>query len=370
MKEQTAVNIDARMLGFSGIGVYLENLIGEMAVQTSQLTFNLYGNIEKLSAFSQPNIVNRRLDAPIYGVKEQLVINRAFAGAQGFLLHSPHYNIPLLYRGKLVVTIHDLIHLKFPQYLPNKLAYAYARMMIGSAVKKADKVIAVSENTKRDIIDWFSVCPNKVEVIYNGFAESFCSHVLPEQVHDLKARLGISKPYILYVGNVRPHKNIQRLIQAFVQLDSRLGNEFQLVIAGDISKGFNPYIDGKRLGDAQDIIMTGWLSQSDLPVLYKGAALFVFPSLYEGFGFPPLEAMACGIPVVASNVSSIPEVVGEAAVLADPYDAEALSQAMEKVMTNEALRETLIDEGYRQIKKFSWSQTAGKVLRLYDEVLS
>ncbi|MFZ5639499.1 MAG: glycosyltransferase family 4 protein [Bacillota bacterium] len=370
MKQRHVIDIDARMLGFSGIGVYLENLVREMAVQSTQYTFNLFGNLAKLTLFSEPNIIKNSLDAPVYGLKEQLVINRVFAKTDSSLLHCPHYNIPLLYKGKLVVTVHDLIHLKFPQYLPNKTAYLYARLMIGSAVKKADKVIAVSENTKRDIVDWFSVNPDKVEVIYNGFAGNSCSGVSPEEAQKIRAGLGINKPYILYVGNVRPHKNIQRLIGAFIQLESRFGNEFQLVIAGDIRKDFNPFfIDGQKM-NSSNIILTGWLPRRDLTGLYEGAGLFVFPSLYEGFGFPPLEAMACGVPVVASNVSSIPEVVGEAAIMADPYDIEDLSQAMEKGLTDEPVRAALVEKGYRQVTKFSWRQTAGRVLRLYDEVLN
>jgi glycosyltransferase involved in cell wall biosynthesis len=302
---------------------------------------------------------------------EQLTIPWALRRERVDLFHAPHYVLPPLVRCRSVVTIHDCIHLMFPQYLPNRLALAYARASIAMASKRATRVLTVSESSKRDILRFVDVPADKIDVIYNAFDERFGVEPRDEDVHRVRERYQLHDPFVLYVGNVKPHKNLGRLIDAFHLVHTRGLDHLKLVLIGDdISKyaALRRAVHHHQLHKYVRLI--GYLPEDTLAVMYRLASVFVFPSLYEGFGLPPLEAMASGTPVVTSNVSSLPEVVGNGALLVDPYDPSAIADGMYAVLTDEALRRDLTQRGLARAKQFSWEASVRRVREIYQQVLA
>jgi glycosyltransferase involved in cell wall biosynthesis len=268
-----------------------------------------------------------------------------------------------------VVTIHDCIHLRFPQYLPKRGALAYARAQMGAAASRSNRILTVSEASKRDILEFFKVAPEKITVIYNGIDERFATEPPADKMRAVEERYQLQGEFALYVGNVKPHKNVERLLDAFHLVRQSGLHDLKLVVIGDdISKYAALRRAVHRYNLHKYVRFLGFLPDETLAVVYRLAAVFVFPSLYEGFGLPPLEAMACGTPVVTSNVSSLPEVVGDAALLVDPYSAEAIADAMRRVLTDTSLRSDLRARGLARAGEFSWEQSARRVREIYDEV--
>jgi glycosyltransferase involved in cell wall biosynthesis len=267
------------------------------------------------------------------------------------------------------VTIHDCIHLRFPQYLPHKGAHAYARIFLWTATHQADRIITVSEASKRDILQYFRIPPEKIEVIYNGIDDRFWTSPSEEAIGRVRERYQLTDPFVLYAGNIKPHKNLDRLIEAFHQLRTEGFDQLKLLIIGDeVSKYATLRRAVHRYKLHKHVRFFGFVPDHTLAALYRLANVFVFPSLYEGFGLPPLEAMASGTPVVTSNVSSLPEVVGDAAVLIDPHDPEAIADGIRRVLTDATLREQLRAKGFARAKEFSWVRSAERVRAIYAEV--
>jgi len=343
------IAVDARMINMSGIGTYIQNL---MKNDCYDIALGRKEEIEKIS-----NKVDAiEFDAPIYGIKEQLKFPyRKLKKEKPDVLHVPHYNVPIFYRGKMVVTIHDLTHLLFPEFLPNKFAYFYAKLMIWIALKKANKIITVSQNTKNDILKMFKVNPDKIEVIYNGVGEEFVKKD-KENIKYLYKKFNIpqNKKIIMYVGNLKPHKNLERLLEAYSEIKNR--EETCLVLVGKAFSKYNVLEDKeKRLGIGKQAIHTGIVTQEELVDLYNLADLFVFPSLYEGFGIPVLEALACGTPVICSNTSSLPEVAGNNAMYINPTDVEDIRDKLDFANGNMKCKD------YSEwIKKFDWKDISKK----------
>jgi len=368
------IAIDARKWRDYGIGTYVRNLLRHLArldqatdyvVLCHQRDRNVAG---ELGANFQAVI-----DAsPGYSIREQVTIPLDLRRERIKLFHTPHYVLPPLTPCRSVVTIHDCIHLRFPQYLPNRLAYAYARTSMWVATHRSSRVLTVSEASKRDILEYFHIPESKIDVIYNGIDERFWSPPDPEDSDRIRERYQLDGRFVLYAGNIKPHKNLERLIDAFHTLRNSQGfDDVKLLIIGDeISK----YATLRRAVHKhklhKHVRFFGFVSNQTLAVLYRLAAVFVFPSLYEGFGLPPLEAMASGTPVITSNVSSLPEVVGDAALLIDPYQPDAIASAMERVLNDAGLRDDLRARGLRRAREFSWDHTARRVRAIYDEVLA
>src|SRR6185295_14040595 len=305
-----------------------------------------------------------------YSVAEQVRVPWALKRERVDLFHAPHYVLPPLVQCKAVVTIHDCIHLMFPQYLPNRLAHSYARMSIAMAAKRATRVLTVSQSSKRDILKFVDVPSDKIDVIYNAYDERFGIEPREEDVVRVRERYQLHGEFVLYAGNVKPHKNLARLIEAFHHVRNRGLDHLKLVLIGDdISK----YAALRRAVHQHQlhkyVRFLGYLPEETLAVMYRLAAVFVFPSLYEGFGLPPLEAMASGTPVVTSNVSSLPEVAGDAAVLVDPYDPVAIADAVYSVLTNDGLQRELRVKGPIRAKQFSWEASVRRVRDIYGGVL-
>jgi glycosyltransferase involved in cell wall biosynthesis len=366
------IALDARKLRDFGIGTYIRNVLVELARLDHDTEYILLCKPEDVDVVPAlgPNFRIVPEKARLYSIAEQIRVPLALARERVQLLHEPHYTLPPATRCRSVVTIHDCIHLMFPRDLPNRLAYAYARGSIWSAARQADRVMTVSEASKRDILHFVDVPPEKVSVIYNAIDERFLRPADEAAMERVRQRWQLNHPFVLYVGNIKPHKNVERLIDAFGRARAGGLEELRLVIVGeDISKypALRQAVHRHRLD--KQVRFLGFQPYETLASIYRLARAFVFPSLYEGFGLPPLEAMACGTPVVTSNVSSLPEVAGGAALLVDPHDPDAIAEAMRRAVTDEALRATLIAKGSARVRDFSWSQSVRAIHQIYKEVL-
>jgi glycosyltransferase involved in cell wall biosynthesis len=366
------IAIDARKLHDFGIGTYIRNLLRGLAKIDKTTDYVLLCNPEDSAVAGElgPNFHAVPERAGHYSITEQISIPLAVKRAHVDLFHAPHYVLPALTPGPAVVTIHDCIHLMFPQYLKHRMGYAYARASIWTAAHKSDRILTVSEQSKRDILKFFKVPPEKIVVTPNAIDDRFSLAPSDELVRQTRERYQLSNSYILYVGNIKPHKNLERLIEAFnlVRLQGR--SELELLIIGDeISKLQTLRRAVHKYGLHRHVRFHGHVPDQTLAVLYRLASVFVFPSLYEGFGLPPLEAMASGTPVVTSNVSSLPEVVGDAAVLVDPYSAEAIAEGILKVLHSPHLRADLREKGYARVREYSWMRSVERVRAVYGEVV-
>jgi glycosyltransferase involved in cell wall biosynthesis len=365
------IAIDARKLRDFGIGTYLRNILMELSRldrETEYVVLCRPDDVESGEVLGRNFRMVPETAAP-YSIAEQFRIPLALAREGVKLVHEPHYVLPPLVRCRSVVTIHDCIHLMFPEYLPNKLAHLYAKGSMWTATRKADRILTVSEASKKDILHFFNVAPEKVEVIYNAIDERFLAPADAKRMDLVRQRYQLDHPFALYVGNIKPHKNIERLIDAFGRARTRGPDNFKLIIIGDeISKypALRQSVHKHKLD--KHVRFLGFQPMETLAAFYRLARAFVFPSLYEGFGLPPLEAMACGTPVVTSNVSSLPEVAGGAALLVDPYDEDAIADAMIRAVTDESLRAELIEKGVQRARTFSWTHSVKKIHGIYMEV--
>jgi glycosyltransferase involved in cell wall biosynthesis len=365
------VAIDARKLHDFGIGTYIRNLLRQLARIDRQTDYILLSPAQDLDVASQlgPNFRAVLEPSPNYSLREQLHVPWVLRRERPDVFHAPHYVLPPAVTCRSVVTIHDCIHLMFPQYLPNKMAYAYARASMWAAVKRSDRILTVSEASKRDILHFFNVAPEKIVVVYNAIDDHFWLTPPDDEVARVRERYQLDHQFILYVGNIKPHKNLVRLIEAFAELRRTGFEELKLLIIGDeISKlpSLRRAVHGHKLH--KHVRFLGYVSDDTLRVLYRLAALFAFPSLYEGFGLPPLEAMASGTPVVASNQSSLPEVTGDAAVLVDPYDVASIVDGMRRVLSDATLAADLRRRGPARAREFSWARSVDQTRTVYQQV--
>jgi glycosyltransferase involved in cell wall biosynthesis len=368
------IAIDARKLRDYGIGTYVRNLLRQLARQDEANEYVVLcretdcDTVEALGARFRAVSEN----AGPYSIAEQFAIPMDLRRESINLFHAPHYVLPPLTPCTSVVTIHDCIHLRFPQYLPNRIGYAYARAQMWTATHRAARVITVSEASKRDILRYFRVPESRIDVIYNAIDDRFWEKPDIDEMNRVRERYQLTNPFVLYAGNIKPHKNLERLIEAFhlLRQNSPDLKDVQLLIIGDeISKYATLRRAVHRHKLHKHVRFFGFVPDQTLAALYRLANVFVFPSLYEGFGLPPLEAMASGTPVITSNVSSLPEVVGDAAVMIDPYESEAIAGAMHRVLTDEGLRADLRRKGLARAREFSWERSIARVREIYGEVM-
>ena len=368
------IAIDARKLRDYGIGTYVRNLLRHLSRIDSTTEYVLLCRAEDCGTAEELGENFRAIPetARPYSIREQLRVPLDLRREGIDLFHAPHYVLPPLTPCKSVVTIHDCIHLRFPQYLPNRLAYAYARSSLWFATHRSNRVLTVSEASKRDILRYFRIPEGKINVIPNAIDERFGEAPTPDEIERVRERYQLNAPYVLYAGNIKPHKNLERLIEAFHTLrhDSDLEHVKMLIIGDEISKYATLRRAVHKYKLHKHVRFFGFVPDKTLAVLYRLARVFVFPSLYEGFGLPPLEAMASGTPVITSNVSSLPEVVGDAAILIDPLDPGAIADAMRRVLMDSALRETLRAKGLQRVGEFSWERSVRRVREIYGEVLA
>jgi glycosyltransferase involved in cell wall biosynthesis len=286
------------------------------------------------------------------------------------LFHSPDFTLPPVRRASGVLTVHDLSFIRVPHSAHPQLR-AYLLQAVPRSVQRADWVLADSECTKRDLIELLGATTDSVKVIYPGVERRF----RPVREAALRAvvreRYQLPPRFVLALSTLQPRKNFERLIRAFARLPESVRQEVKLVIAGGRGwryEGIFETVSALQMEDA--VCFPGYVADQDLPALYSLAELFALPSLYEGFGLEPLEAMACGTPVVTSNVSSLPEVVGDAAISVDPLDVDGLAEALELVLSDPALQQDMIRKGIDRARRFTWEAAAHKLLRLYERAVA
>ncbi len=361
--------LDARMIHASGIGTYLQNIIPALA---AHFDLTLVGD-EEILQNDTASIVSTNI--PIYSVAELLRFPWLIPSCDIFW--SPHYNVPLLpiRARKRLVTIHDVFHLAFYETLTFKQKM-YARLAFSAAARRSDHIITVSAFSKAEIVKYLDIDSSKIAMIHNGVNHALFRPITDEiQRQQVVSRYQLPGRFMLYVGNVKPHKNLRSLVEAFARVKDEMP-DLCLVVAGK-KEGF---ITGESevfslLGQdealSRRIIFTGFVAAEDLPVLYSLAGLFVFPSLYEGFGLPPLEAMACGCPALVSDRASMPEICGKAAWYTTPENSGQMAQKIrEAFRLPEEQRQQWMEAGIRQAGLFTWQASAGQHINLLKSLLA
>lgn len=304
-----------------------------------------------------------------YSVREQIGLPRILRDHKVDLLHAPHFMLPLVRPCPSVVTIHDVIGLAWKEDLRSRVGRVYYSWMIWAAVRLADRIITVSQFSRNEIVRYLGVNPEKIEVIYSGIDPDLRQIRDETQIKKVRAKYRIESEYIVYTGIYKPRKNHAALLRAFRSLLSE-GLHASLVLVGPLNEGEQVLRRlAAELGISREVIFAGFVNEEELRALYSGARVYACPSLYEGFGFTVLEAMACGTPVVCSAETSLPEVAGDAALYADSRNPEEFGHALHEVFTNDALRNALIEKSRKNVERFSWVNTARETLNVYGEVL-
>ncbi len=369
------VAIDVRHWNDFGFGTYIRNLVKALAKSSAGYRFTLIasetdrseldGLPENFKVVFYEKVDTQRLEHIAF----PLFLRRLGAD----LVHIPLNRIPTLMPKPYVVTVHDLSSLLFADrdtLSENIRSYFFRRGLI-----RADRVIAVSGSTRRDVCNLLNIPASKVRRIYNAIDPSFHNTSLDaEKTRTVMERYQVDYPYLLYAGSIRPQKNVARLVEAFAVLRGdlethRVYKNLRLIIIGDELAKY-PAVRRAVMQTRVDKVVRfmGFLPAEELRAFYSNAEAFVFPSLYEGFGLPPLEAMACGTPVIASGVSSLPEVLGEAAMTVNPENVFDIARGIKDVILEPEFRRQLVHRGYERLMEFSWDRTAGQVLQVYDEV--
>lgn len=361
------IGFDARMINHSGIGVYIKSLLEELLPLSQEHSFTLFGPKSSLAPLSLPNknVNVIHCELPIYSVQEQLFHPVLLQKLD--LYHVPHYNIPLLYRGKMVVTLHDLNHLKMPQFLPSRLAYPYAQFMIRKARERSKRMICVSDATLKDLNDFLGCNGTPCHVVHEAAKPEFFIPRSSEELEGIRNRYQLPEHYILSVGILKPHKNLLTLIRVLRKMRKEGLTKHNLVIVGKSFKHHPEIISEIKSGKEQGFIRHFEnIPFSDLPGIYQQADIFVFLSLLEGFGLPILEAFASGVPVLASNTSSLPEIAGDGALLVDPTDERKIKESLIRLLTDQNLRTQLVTKAKERLKSFSWKKAAEETLKIYE----
>jgi len=392
LEKRRTIGIDARFYGplGKGLGRYTQEIVDNViAINADELIdYVIFLSPENIDEFTCPNSHVRKelIKSRWYTLAEQFEVPYKWWRAKIDLMHFPHFNVPFVKIGPYVVTIHDLILTKFPTHRASTLHpliywlkdKAY-RLIISSAVKYARKIITVSEFTKLDLIDQFQANDDKIEVTYEGVANLAKGNdsLFVAKLDNKKtlALYNIHGPFLLYIGNAYPHKNLEGLVSAFSKLHTK-HQDLRLVLVGKEDYFYNRVKDFAKVNNLwqkenlnSPIVFTGYVPDVDLEALFQEASMYVFPSLYEGFGLPPLEAMAHGCPVASSNRASMPEILGEAAIYFDPENKDEMIGVIEEILSNQSERERLIALGKEQIKKYSWWDCALATSQIYQKAL-
>ncbi|MFA5961884.1 MAG: glycosyltransferase family 1 protein [Parcubacteria group bacterium] len=371
------IGIDARFFGSvgKGLGRYTQKLIEKLEEIDPVNEYFVFLKKENYDEYQPKNSQFKKVLANYhwYSFAEQLFFPWMLRGYKLDLVHFPHFNVPIFYRKKFIVTIHDLILIHFPTIknttlnpLFYRLKFLAYRLIINSAVRRSEKIIAVSHFTKKDILENYqNIAEDKVVVTYEA-CEDFCM-LSPNRDDKILEYYGIIKPYLIYVGNAYPHKNLENLVRAFSSLSTKYP-DLRLVFVG---KEDYFYLRLKKLIIAekiQKIIFAGHVPDYELDTLQHNAKAYVFPSLYEGFGLPPLEAMAKGTPVISSNHPCMQEILEDSAYYFNGKNKTEIAQAIDTILTDNILRKKMIAAGYAQIRKYSWKRMAKETLGIYESI--
>lgn len=357
------VTIDMRMVNYSGIGTYLKNLIPLVVERSPEHTYYLLGEAKDIQARAwtgKQNIHIIHCAAPIFSIKEQLEIPKVIPNETD-LYWCPHFNVPFFYKKRMLVTIHDVLHLARPELAGQWYKRFYAKLLLKQACCHSQHILTVSEFTKRELVNLLRVDPKKVEVVHLGVTPAWF-------IDNQSGGIG-AEPYFVYVGNVKAHKNLLGLVQAFSRICDEIPHK--LIIVGK-KEGFltgDNNIEKYAETLKGRILFTGHVEVRELQQYVAKAVAMVFPSFYEGFGLPPLEAMACGCPVIASNAASIPEVCQKAVLYVDPHDISDMASKMVLLAKEDQLRTALIVKGIEHARSFTWARSAEKTATIIQKVL-
>lgn len=370
----------------AGLGHYTYQLVRHLLKIDKKNTYFLFfdRSVQKrrLDKFRQKNVLIKFFPFTQYkrllpGDYAYFLINAALAREKLDVFHSPNLSLPPLYKGQSAVTVHDLSGYKFPESFKNQKSKIPFKKII-KIFKEADKIIAVSKAIAKDLERIFSLNKKKIKVIYHGLDKRFFTKRSPTEISRIKKKYKIKGNYLFFLGTFEKRKNIIRLIEAYERFRNGLVqrklpdkdfSNYQLVLAGgegEELKNIKRRVQRSRY--KKDIVIPGYISSNDLGRLFSGAELFVFPSLYEGFGLPIIEAMAKRVPVITSHISSLSEISQNAALLVDPYSVSQIAQAMNDVLINQALNKKLKDRGSKRAKDFSWEKCAKETMNIYKQL--
>lgn len=372
------IGIDARMFGpkQGGLGRYVEQLILNLEKTDQTNDYVIFLNQSNFNDYQPQNPRFKKVLAGIkwYGWREQIKFPFLIKKYKVDLMHFSHWNVPFFYHGSFVVTVHDLILIHYPSRVSSTLGpvaywlkYLVFRFILWQAIARAKKIITPSEFTKKDILEHFSIPAEKIAVTYEGVGESMAE--------DDNLSPAVKKSYILYVGVAYPHKNLAGLVNAFKIFYEKYSKDYNLILAGPDNYFYRRLeyqisnIPASSAGRQYPISYIGFVSDSELRALYKNASLYVFPSLYEGFGLPGLEALSFGVPVVAAGNSCLPEILGDAALYFDPKNSEEMAGVMSQALKDENLRRKLVQKGSVQLGRYQWKKCAQETLQIYKNVL-
>jgi glycosyltransferase involved in cell wall biosynthesis len=363
-----AVEAEMAWRNKAGTGSYVRSLFAAMEKAAPEHSYHyLAMGSDRLSALDirSKGRIRRLLNGIKWMAWLQYSLPSQIRRTGADVFHGPATVGPYRQPCPTVFTLHDLALLRYPEAF-DPLWRWYARGVLRRIVPRATAVIAVSESSRRDGIEQLGLLPEQVHVVYHGCDPIFAPVTDPQQREEVADRLGLTEPFFLSVGTLEPRKNLIRLLHAFRRLKERHGGEHQLVVVGGRGWLYTAIFDEvKRLGLEGQVTFAGYVARQDLPALYSMAELLAYPSLYEGFGLPSLEAMACGCPVVTSNTSSLPEVVGDAAICVDPTDVDMIAHAMAAVVRDPVRRAEMVQRGLERARWFSWERTALETLKVY-----
>ena len=355
--------IDFRMHNASGIGTYIKNIVPFLVDRFEVILLGIESEINQYNFYDKVKIIE--CNSKIYSIKEQFELFNKIP--QCDIFWSPHYNIPLLpiKAKKRVVTIHDVFHLAFYDTLSFKQKL-YAKFVINQAVKQSDVILTVSEFSKNEIMKYTNTA-KQIDIVHNAIDFVKFKVINDKEILlNIKEKYNLPNDFLLFVGNVKSHKNIKNLLLAIKDLNQNLvivGKKDGFITGDSEIKNI---IKNNNLEDK--IFFTGFVEDEDIPIIYNLAKVFVFPSLYEGFGIPPLEAQACGTAVVSSDVASLPEVGNDSVIYCDPYDIDNIKEEINNLLNDKNLQDDLIERGFENIKRFSWEKSANKIIKLLENI--
>jgi len=361
------VGIDARLVYYSqaGIGQYILHLVDGLACLDSENEYVLLqSRKDETTILDRPNFRRVSLWTPSHHRLERYSLNVELMRLGLDVLHSPDFIPPHRPSCKSVITVHDLAFLLYPHFLTKESARYYGH--IDQAVRWTDHIISVSESTKRDTIEHLGVPEDKITVVYEAANPIFRPLDRAAAKEEVRNRHGVDGPFVLFVSTIEPRKNVPTLLRALHQLQQCYKEDIRLVLAG--GKGWlfeDAFAVVEDLKLDERVHFLGRVSSDDLLYLYNAAEMLAHPAFYEGFGLPPLEAMACGLPVVVSDVASLPEVVGDAGLLIDPHNVDELTVGMWRLLNNSDLWKEMREKGLRQASRFSWERAARETLDIY-----
>ena len=376
------IGIDARWIfqERTGIGEYTCSLIKSLSQLDEENQYFLFfqsDNIRdtvwtELDLDTKKNFKAVMLTFGVFSLLGQLRLPFLLSQLDIDIFHSTNFMIPLCFvKAKIVATFHDLIPFLFPEFAPKSKKsrfYPIYRWLVKKIIRRADYIVVDSENSKRDLLSHFCLAKNKVGVVLFGVSDKFLQFS-PLKKDDIRKRFSIGNDYFLYVGRYDPYKNIMGLLHAFVELRKSFALKCELVIVGPIDSRYTEVHQFVKMHDLETVVhITGFVQDDELVSLYQHALAVVLPSFYEGFGLPILEAFASRTPVIASQVASLPEIVGDSGILINPKEQVSIVLAMKKIVENKELRDDLIEKGQRRLEQFSWKRAAQDLTKLYQSI--